>query len=704
MVYTPRAYLVSAAVALVAVQMHQTGATSLFYDPVTVSGTTDEISGKFPARGAEVADQDCAITVEVDPTLPNITTISIVPVTYPGLLANTSTAPSEPVFTKVGTAVVSEPVPSTDADQDAYIGTGSTPSTSTTVPASKTGTTTVTAAPTKTGTTTTSDTVQGEADKDEPNCATGWEETKPARKLRDSAVSGHELEEQLHTKRQLEANTNKDIAKLEAYFGTPMEMTLKNLPKEGVHTPSPWPGPYWPTYQDGINVAWNQGEPSPAEKYATAFGLDVTDFMDKVSKDTGIDSMSSRTKCSSDNDCSSLTDGSACAIRAGKSSGYCIPTWYGICHAWTPAAMLEAEPNCPVTHNGVTFQPMDLKALISDIYDGASVSTVFTGTRFNGGSDSTDEYGRHSSAAYRDLNPAYFHITAANLLGKLNATFIADVTAGSEVWNQPVRGFKVYEQTEMSLEEAAQTFYGLEKYPWNAAAKSIVYIKSRLSWIYETYTDGGLVSSGQVDKFTTGAYYTYLLEMDDEGAIIGGEWVYDSDEDHPDFIWFPKSKPAADTVTSVGLSYADVSMLMEKSAACSDSSAASSGGSESSGSAGSESSSSATSSTSSSASVGAPTSGSSASSSTSSVSGSPSASSEGVTTAPTTGSGVGSNTAAPAETPAATYATAGSSTTTTIPATGGSQGVNQDDGDNNNDNHHDGQRSQRQHQSYFHWW
>ncbi|KAG2768865.1 hypothetical protein PC116_g2671 [Phytophthora cactorum] len=577
MVYTPRAYLVSAVVALVATQMQQTAATSLFYDPETISGTDDKISGKFPARGAEVADQDCTFTVEVDPTLPDITTISTVPVTYPDLLANLTTAPADPLFTKVGTAVVSEPVPAADADQDGYVGksTGSP----------------VTSPDTKTGISTPS-IVKGAKD-----CATGWE---------DSTTTQAKIDK----KRRLESNTNKDIAKLEAYFGTKMEMTLKNLPTKGVHTPSPWPGPYWPTYQDSINVEWSEGEASPAEKYAKAFGLDVTDFMNKVSKDNGIDSMSKRPKCSSDSDCANLTDGSGCGIRAGQSSGYCIPTWYGICHAWTPASMLEAEPNCPVTHNGVTFHPMDLKALISDIYDGASISTLFTGTRFNGGSNTPDEYGRHSSAAYRDLNPAFFHITAANLLGKLNATFIADVTAGSEVWNQPVRGFKVYEQTEMSLEEAAQTFYGLETYPWNAAAKSIVYVKSRLSWIFETYTDGGLVSSGQVDQFTTGAYYTYLLEMDDDGTIIGGEWVYKSDDDHPDFIWFPKAKPAADTVTSIGLSYADVSMLLEKSVACSDSSAASTGGSEPAGSAGSSSPSSSTS-----ASTAASTSGSTASSS-----------------------------------------------------------------------------------------
>ncbi|GMF13731.1 unnamed protein product [Phytophthora lilii] len=540
MVYSPSTYLVSAVMAVVAMQMQQTAASSIYYDPVTVSGTTEEITDKFPAFGAEVADQDCTIEVEIDPTLPNITTISTVPVTYPDLLANLTTAPADPLFTKVGTAVLSEDIPTADADQDAYIDSH--------IPASTGSQQGKTGVP--------------EHPKD---CATGWEETQTTRKL--------------ETKRRLEANANRDIARLEAYFGTKMEMTLKDLPTVGVHTPSPWAGP---TYQDSINVVWSEGQPSAAEKYANAFGFDVTNFMNKVSADNGVDSQSRRRKCTTDEGCESIGNGSKCAIRAGASSGYCIPTWFGICHAWAPAAILEAEPNCPVTHNGVTFHALDLKALISFVYHGAGVSTVFTGARYNGGNDATDEYGRHTNNAYRDLNPAFFHIAAANLLGKLNATFVADVDAAAEVWNQPVRGFKVYEQTAMSLEEAAQTFYSLEEYPWNAAAKSIVYVKSRLSWIYETYTDDGLVSSGQINRFTTGAYYYYLLELDDAGEIIGGEWVYGSDSDHPDFLWLPKSKPAADTVTKVGMSYADVSMLLEKSVACSDSGSAA--GSESSGS------------------------------------------------------------------------------------------------------------------------
>ncbi|KAF1786348.1 Transglutaminase elicitor [Phytophthora cactorum] len=336
--------------------MQQTAASSLYYDPLTTSGTDGKISGKFPARGAEVADQDCTFTVEVDPTLPDITTISTVPVTYPDLLASTTTAPADPVSTKVGKAIVSKETPTQDADQDAYIGksttvastpiTAPTVKTGTTTPVGKTGTTTGTAPPSKTARPRRRRGTPGNAKP--KDCATGWEETKPTRKLRDSAVSGRELDEKLQTKRQLEANTNKDIAKLEAYFGTSMETTLKNLPTEGVHTPSPWPGPYWPTYQDDQRPV-ESGRSQPAEKYATAFGLDPRIH------EQGIQGQWHRLH----EQANQVHVGQRLRLSERRkwlrhscrpSSGYCIPTWYGICHAWTPASMLEAEPNCPVTH------------------------------------------------------------------------------------------------------------------------------------------------------------------------------------------------------------------------------------------------------------------------------------------------------------------------------------------------------------------
>ncbi|KAG7390467.1 hypothetical protein PHYBOEH_007037 [Phytophthora boehmeriae] len=494
MVYTLRSYLVAAAlVASVALQTPQVSATSLNYDPYTTSGTTDKISKRFPGYGGEIADEDCAYTVQTDPALLDISTIPQSTVVYSDLLTNSSTPPTEPVFTKVGTATLSKDLPSG---------------------------------------------------------------TQPSQKPQGQ--------------RRLEFHTNEEIAQLEEYFNITIETTLANLPTEGEYSPTPWPGPNWVTYNDSINYVWSEGQPSPAEKYARAFGLNVTEFMDAVSAEYGVDSRSDGSVCTTDADCDfpATTEKYKCGIRSGQSSGYCVLSWTGICHAWAPAAIIEDEPQCAVTYNNVTFQPMDLKALLSVVYDSGGVEFVFTGARYAKGNDSIDQYGRHTNEAYRDLNPAYFHIATANLLGNLNSTFVGDIDAGTEVWNHPIRAFKVHEQTAMSLTEAARTFYGLEEYPWNADAKSIVYMKTYLSWADLTFEDGPLVSSGRVDQYTASAYYHYLLEMDDAGKIIGGEWLYDSNDKHLDFLWVPAGGPAFDTVTSVGLSYQDVRILQKEAAAC----------------------------------------------------------------------------------------------------------------------------------------
>ncbi|KAI9987100.1 hypothetical protein PInf_022958 [Phytophthora infestans] len=252
-------------------------------------------------------------------------------------------------------------------------------------------------------------------------------------------------------------------------------------------------------YNDSINYQWSEGQPSATEKYATAFGLDVKTLMDSVSISSGVDSMNYSIVCTSDSDCD--TPWEHCGIRAEASSGY-IDAAYGLSHAWAPASVLEKKPKCPVTFSGVTFEPLDIKALLMRIYDTA---TVFTGVRYSGGNFSVDNH------------------------------------------------------------EAAQTFYRLQTYPWNEAAKSIVHVKSSLSWSNATFAG----RRSEVDEQTgTGADYEYLLEMDDVDQIIGGEWLNKSNDEHPDFLWFPERKPALDTVTDTGLSYANVVMLLEKSAAC----------------------------------------------------------------------------------------------------------------------------------------
>ncbi|KAL4094906.1 hypothetical protein PRIC1_010557 [Phytophthora ramorum] len=122
MVYKPSAYLVSAAVAFVALQMQQSAATSLQYDPYTTCTSYDIGDENFPGRGTEVHDDGtCTVTVPEDPNRPAASAFSIVPVTDKSLLFNTPELPAEPVFTKVGTKVQSEDKSSLDADPDAYV-------------------------------------------------------------------------------------------------------------------------------------------------------------------------------------------------------------------------------------------------------------------------------------------------------------------------------------------------------------------------------------------------------------------------------------------------------------------------------------------------------------------------------------------------------------------------------------------------------
>ncbi|POM75950.1 Elicitor-like transglutaminase M81-like protein [Phytophthora palmivora] len=370
--------------------------------------------------------------------------------------------------------------------------------------------------------------------------------------------------------RRLEVTKSTDMKKLETFFGLELETDITKLPTKYQHDPIPWPSSYWPVYADSINYKWAKGKPSPAEKYATAFGHDVTTMMDKISAKNGIDSQKKRKVCTADEECKPLKDGSVCAKRDGATSGYCIPTWFGICHAWAPAAILEAEPACAVERNGTVFEPYDIKALITLAYDGSKIPTIFTGSRFNGNDNApnnTDEYGRFLDDRRRDVSPGYFHVAVTNIMGRFNHSFVVDITAGNEVWNQPARSYEILRLSWTTPTAAAKKYFNTDKYPFNDAATKIAVVTTRFNWIVESGVNGPLVSTGIVDKYTTSADYEYILETDETYQILGGEWLSGSKANHPDFIWLPASKPDNSTVTSVGLVYSEIEALLDESVA-----------------------------------------------------------------------------------------------------------------------------------------
>ncbi|CAH0489032.1 unnamed protein product [Peronospora farinosa] len=373
------------------------------------------------------------------------------------------------------------------------------------------------------------------------------------------------------SRRRLEVSASVDIKKLEAYFGTKLETDLTKLSSKCARHPTPWPSGYWPAYADSINFLWNKKTNiSASEKYAKAFGHDVKTFMDEVSSTRGIDYMMKMKKkpCTTRADCKEVGDDSFCGIRAGKKKGYCIPKWPGICHAWAPASILEPEPICPVEHNGVVFEPFDIKALITMTYDGSKIPTIFTGRRFSGNDtrdNGKDQYGRFLDGNRRDISPGYFHIAATNILCGFQYSFIIDISAGNEVWNQPVSSFEITRMSWMTPTDAAKKYFKVDKYPFNDAATNMAIVTSRLTWIAETGENGPIVSTSKINKYKTTAEYEYILELDDTYQILGGEWLGLSSENHPDFLWIPTRKPDDALVTPVGLVYAEIKKLLTKS-------------------------------------------------------------------------------------------------------------------------------------------
>ncbi|MBL8951205.1 MAG: hypothetical protein JNK82_10540 [Myxococcaceae bacterium] len=336
-------------------------------------------------------------------------------------------------------------------------------------------------------------------------------------------------------------------------FGAGLELELDALPVSGEAAQVPWAGSYWPVSGDTINHRWaGASSESPAKKYERAFGLSGVE--DAVSRDHGIDGATAQRTCTRDADCNE----DACGKRAGRPSGRCIPRWWGICHAWAPAAILWPEPRGPVTKNGVRFEVQDLKALASLVHD--RTRTRFAAQRCDSslGDFATDHYGRPLDGACRDTNAGTFHVLLANYLGRMRQSFVEDRTIDAEVWNQPLRSYRVVSKRVLTPAEVA-------RYPFNAKAKRLVALVTDVRYITESEASVGWVGPTST-AYTATDRYEYVLELDAAGKIIGGEWSGASVTAHPDFLWLPLG--ARDAAVAEGkIEYEKVKALVLESAA-----------------------------------------------------------------------------------------------------------------------------------------
>lgn len=346
-------------------------------------------------------------------------------------------------------------------------------------------------------------------------------------------------------------------------FRVALDLRVDALPRSGIARPRPWADSYWPTYQDGINFRWQRtgrflDDLSPAEKYDVAFNgwdpqrvrglrpypavygrfadpFDASYYeeLGPLARDVSLRHGNARTRNAA---AAGLLrpDGSAVSgVEAEDFGG--IETWWGLCHAWAAASILEPEPLGPVERSGIRFEVSDIKALLIACYDRSNATLV--GSRYDARDLDLDERGRARSADARDVNPGSFHVLLANLVGRDGRSFIEDRTAHHEVWTQPIREYRVLALDEVSEEAAAALVQAGGDYHFNDRAARFFHVRTEVVYIDEAPAsrrpNAATASHERIDP------YEYVLEASGSGEIVGGEWVGASRTEHPDFLWLP---------------------------------------------------------------------------------------------------------------------------------------------------------------------
>ncbi|MGE0172973.1 MAG: hypothetical protein AB7T49_09315 [Oligoflexales bacterium] len=239
-------------------------------------------------------------------------------------------------------------------------------------------------------------------------------------------------------------------------------------------------------------------------------------------------------------------------------------SWYGHCNGFSTSVSRHQMPQKSVVRpqgcsgaSCVEFKPHDIRALLAEIYMNAK-ARFLAGNRCN-----LEQSQLNSSPQNRldptkldacdDVGPAGFHLALVNWIGIQKQPLIFDESRDIQVWNYPLYGY-TYTTTPITKEQAIQITgrTGATDYEFNKSAVSFVKIHNHVRYRDALNKFLPAVTKGAVDctseKFDSLAY---ILELDDIGNIIGGEWIQDqvahpctgtlvtvdSRIQHPDFIW-----------------------------------------------------------------------------------------------------------------------------------------------------------------------
>jgi hypothetical protein len=129
-----------------------------------------------------------------------------------------------------------------------------------------------------------------------------------------------------------------------------------------------------------------------------------------------------------------------------------------------------------------------------------------------------------------------------------------DVQAGDKVY------WMVLGYSDSSTPTLGVELPGSGPYVYNSAAARFYSVEMDFTFVVESSPGD---SAHSADDYSQTKHYSYILEADQYGKILGGEWAGDSKKDHPDFAWWPTGAPQYDVA---GISYADLKSLNDEAA------------------------------------------------------------------------------------------------------------------------------------------
>lgn len=275
-----------------------------------------------------------------------------------------------------------------------------------------------------------------------------------------------------------------------------------------------WSGDYWSMQKGNINYRWNGTKTfsynSPSKEQLQIMS---SSEIAKLSPTEKFDILNGRYYYPLKSEIKKLTS-------------YQAYDWEGICHGWAPASMNHNEPRPKVLVNAdgisIPFGSADIKALLSYFYAYPYLVTTThqVGVRCDGffsmGEDCT-----------QDLNAGAFHLILTNRIGLEKKGFIADMDRNEQVWNHPIHSYNSW-----VLREGGS--YN------NSAPGTIRTVKMSTTITYaDESVNTWLPLLGTSEQKNITQELTYILDINQRGEIIGGEWL---SQVRPDFLWI-KEKP-----------------------------------------------------------------------------------------------------------------------------------------------------------------